>query len=57
MSTIKYGGTGGGAAAGLFAFINAQLVNGIDHFLELTGFDSALEKTDLVITGEGSIDE
>ena len=32
-------------------------MNGIDHFLELTGFDIALAKTDLVITGEGSIDE
>lgn len=57
MTTIKFGGTAGGAAAGLFAFINAKLVNGIEHFLELTGFDEALEKTDLVITGEGSIDE
>lgn len=57
ISTITYGGTAGGAAAGLYAFLNAQLVNGIDHFLHLTGFDKALEKTDLVITGEGSIDE
>jgi glycerate kinase len=57
MSAIKYGGTAGGAAAGLYAFLNAKLVNGIDHFLELTGFDEALEKADLVITGEGSIDE
>ena len=57
ISSIKYGGTAGGAAAGLYAFLNAQLVNGIDHFLELTDFDSALEKADLVITGEGSIDE
>jgi len=57
MSVIKYGGTAGGAAAGLYAFLNARLVNGIDHFLQLTGFDEALEKSDLVITGEGSIDE
>ncbi|MGI8635385.1 MAG: glycerate kinase, partial [Segetibacter sp.] len=57
MSTIKYGGTAGGAAAGLYAFLNAKLVNGIDHFLQLTGFDQALEKSDLIITGEGSIDE
>jgi glycerate 2-kinase len=57
MSVVKYGGTAGGAAAGLYAFLNAQLVNGIDHFLQLTGFDTALERTDLVITGEGSIDE
>lgn len=57
MAAIKYGGTAGGGAAGLYAFLNARLVNGIDHFLQLTGFDTALEKSDLVITGEGSIDE
>ena len=57
MSAIKYGGTAGGAAAGLFAFLNAKLVNGIDHFLELTNFEQSLKKSNLVITGEGSIDE
>lgn len=57
MTAIKSGGTAGGAAAGLYAFLNAKLVNGIEHFLELTGFDAALEKADLLITGEGSIDE
>ncbi len=57
MSAIKYGGTAGGAAAGLYAFLNARLVNGIDHFLSLTDFNSALDRADLVITGEGSIDE
>jgi glycerate kinase len=31
-------------------------VNGINYFLQLTGFDLALDKCDLVITGEGSID-
>jgi len=57
ISEIKYGGTAGGAAAGLFVFINAKLVNGIDYFLELTDFDRALDRSDMVITGEGSIDE
>nr|MBA2762519.1 glycerate kinase [Segetibacter sp.] len=57
MSAIKYGGTAGGAAAGLYALLNAELVNGIDYFLQLTAFDKALENTDLVVTGEGSIDE
>lgn len=57
MAAIKYGGTAGGAAAGLYAFLNARLVNGIDHFLSITDFNSALERADLVITGEGSIDE
>jgi len=57
ISSIKYGGTAGGAAAGLYAFLNAKLVNGIDYYLQLTGFDKALEQTDLVITGEGGIDK
>jgi glycerate kinase len=57
MATVKYGGTAGGAAAGLYALVNAKLVNGIDYFLELTGFDAALKTADIVITGEGSIDE
>lgn len=57
ITTVKHGGTAGGAAAGLYAFVDAKLVNGIDYFLELTGFDKALERADLVITGEGSIDE
>lgn len=56
MDQLKYGGTAGGAAAGLHVFLNAQLVNGIEYFLKITDFDQALEKTDLLITGEGSID-
>jgi glycerate kinase len=56
ISTIKSGGAAGGTAAGLVAFLNADLVNGIDYFLSLTKFDEALEGKDLVITGEGSID-
>jgi glycerate 2-kinase len=57
MAMIKYGGAAGGVAAGLAALLNAELVNGIDYFLLFTNFDEALEKADLVITGEGSIDE
>ena len=57
MATVTYGGTAGGAAAGLYAFLNANLTNGINHFLDLTNFDAALSNANLVITGEGSIDE
>ncbi len=57
MADLPCGGTAGGAAAGLHAFINAKLVNGIDYFLDLTNFDNSLQKADMVITGEGSIDE
>lgn len=56
MDMIQHGGAAGGAAAGLHVFLQARLVQGINYFLELTDFDSALFKSDLVITGEGSID-
>jgi glycerate kinase len=57
MTTVMYGGTAGGAAAGLYGLLNATLVNGIDYFLEITDFDKALSRATWVITGEGSIDE
>jgi glycerate kinase len=56
MADIKHGGAAGGATAGLYAWLNARLVNGIEYFLSLTNFDTALAHADLVITGEGSID-
>ncbi|MBS1668221.1 MAG: glycerate kinase [Bacteroidetes bacterium] len=57
MSTIEHGGAAGGVAAGLSAVMHARLVNGIEYFLDHTGFDALLENTDMVITGEGSIDQ
>ncbi|SFD10119.1 glycerate kinase [Spirosoma endophyticum] len=57
MTTVIHGGAAGGVAAGLYTFLNAKLVNGIDFFLAFTGFDDAVAKADIVITGEGSIDE
>ena len=56
MAAIKHGGAAGGVGAALSVFCNAILVNGIDHFLTITDFDEALQKADIVITGEGSID-
>jgi glycerate kinase len=57
MSSTRRGGAAGGVAASLNAFLNASLVSGIDYFLNATNFDLALSKADLVVTGEGSIDE
>jgi len=56
ISVIKHGGAAGGVAAGLYGLLNAKLKNGIDQFLEITGFDKELKTADMVITGEGSID-
>ena len=56
IAILKHGGAAGGVAASLSALLNAELVNGIETFLFLTGFENALKSADLVITGEGSID-
>jgi glycerate kinase len=56
LNKLRYGGAAGGISAGLHVYLNAKLVQGIDYFLETTGFDKALENTDILITGEGSID-
>ena len=56
MAAIKHGGAAGGVAAGLHTFLDAELVNGIDYFLQITGFENELVKANMVITGEGNID-
>ena len=56
MNTLRHGGAAGGTAAGLNIFLNAKLMPGIEYFLDITGFEEALQKADLLITGEGSID-
>jgi len=51
---------GAGAAGGTgFAAITlgASIVSGSDFFLDLLGFDRHLEDSDLVVTGEGQLDE
>lgn len=57
MAALEHGGAAGGTAAGLAALLNAELRNGTDEFLEMTNFNKALQAADLVITGEGSLDE
>jgi len=51
------GGAAGGLGAGLVAFCNGRLSRGIDLVLDMTGFDQQLQSADLVITGEGKIDQ
>lgn len=57
VDKLKGAGAAGGAAAGLYAFLDAKLVNGIDYILDLCHFQEQLQHADLVITGEGSIDQ
>jgi glycerate kinase len=51
---------GSGAAGGLgaaFAALGAELVEGAAAVLDLVGFDERLDGSDLVVTGEGTVDE
>jgi len=50
-------GAAGGLGAGALWYLNAKIQSGIDTILDMTDFDSKLKKADVVITGEGKIDE
>jgi glycerate kinase len=56
IATLPGGGAAGGLGAGLAFFAKAQLLPGAEWVLARVGFDAALAKAQLVITGEGSFD-
>lgn len=57
LGSMPRGGAAGGIAAGLHAFLQAELVNGIDLVLQELGFEEALAKAQLVVTAEGKLDQ
>lgn len=56
VSDLQGGGAAGGLAGGLAA-IGATLVPGFDLIADEVGLDEAIEGADLVITGEGFLDQ
>ncbi|MGG5314386.1 glycerate kinase family protein [Enterococcus sp. AZ072] len=50
-------GAGGGIAAGVVAFAQGQIVSGIDYVLDLMDFEETVKDADLVIVGEGRMDQ
>ena len=50
-------GAAGGAGFGALALLGAELRSGVGTVLDLVGFDDAAVGADLVVTGEGSVDE
>ena len=50
-------GAAGGVGYAALALLGAALRPGVDVVLELTGFHDALPGADLVVTGEGALDE
>jgi glycerate kinase len=56
-ATVPGAGAAGGVGFAAVAVLNATARPGIDLMLELTGFAAHLDGADLVVTGEGSLDE
>lgn len=57
LENIPGAGAAGGLGYALMAFFGARLESGIDLILEAARFDENLMEADLVITGEGKLDE
>ena len=53
---LEGSGAGGGIAAGLCAFADAEIVSGIQTCLDLINFNEQVADADLVIVGEGRLD-
>ena len=53
---IKGGGSAGGTSAGLYGLINAKIENGFNILEKLISFESYIKSSDLVISGEGHLD-
>ena len=56
IENIEGSGAAGATSAGMLAFLNAEIVSGIDTILDIIDFKSAIEDADYVITGEGRLD-
>jgi glycerate kinase len=54
---VPGGGAAGALSAGLMAFLGGRIESGIDLILQHRGFDQHLRDAELVITGEGRMDE
>jgi len=50
-------GAGGGLPGGAKAFLNMSVHRGMDYIIRATGLDEKVKQADLIITGEGKIDQ
>ena len=57
VKRLPGGGAAGGMGAGTVAFFGSTLQMGIETVLDVTGFNTRAAGADLVITGEGKLDD
>jgi len=57
VADVPGAGAAGGTGAGLIAFLDASLVPGAPLVIDAAGLDARLAGADLVLTGEGRVDE
>ncbi len=57
VAAIPGAGAAGGLGAGLLAFTGARLRRGVQIVIDETGLAEAIAQADLVLTGEGRVDE
>jgi glycerate kinase len=57
VSTLEGGAGAGGLAAGLVAFLGADIQSGFNFVADTIKFEKYLKATDVVITGEGRYDD
>ncbi len=57
ITELRSGGAAGGTPAGLFPFLNISITDGTKKILDMTGFRKDLDDCDIIITGEGKLDE
>lgn len=54
---IPGSGAAGGLGFGLLAFCNARITSGINFILDALSFDKELQRCDVILTTEGTLDE
>ena len=57
VSNIPGSGAAGGFVFGALAFLNATAVSGIEYVLSNQNIESEIQKADLIVVGEGKLDE
>ncbi len=57
VKSIPGGGAAGGLGAGLLAFCGARIESGFNLVAKLTDLERAISAADLVLTGEGNLDD